>query len=93
MLHGKGLGRYSNNDQSFLTKKYSEKRKKGLRDKSSFTTAQINLYEISGSEGGGATLETTYEIKQFPFPTDSTIRKKRTIDVRKVKPQLGEMSD
>ena len=81
MLHGKGKGNYSKGDQSFLTTKFHEKRKKGLRDKDKLTSEEQLYYEISGAQGGGRTLETTYELKQFPFPTNSTIRKKKTIDI------------
>lgn len=93
MLHGKGAGNYSETSQLFLTKKYEEKRKKGLRDSEQFSTDEIAYYEISGAQGGGETNEGYFEIKQFPFPVDTTIRKRQTIDVRKVRPELGEMSD
>jgi len=93
MLHGKGTGNYTKNSQLFLTTKYEDNRKKGLRDAERYSDSELAYYEISGAEGGGRTNEKTYEIKQFPFPVDATIRKKQTIDVRRVRPELGEMSD
>lgn len=93
MLHGKGIGNYSDGDQSFLMKKWNKDRQKGMEDKSKLDANEISLYEISGSEGGGRTLNSTYEVKQFPFPTDPSIRKKQTVDIRKVDPKIGEMSD
>ena len=93
MLHGRGIGNFNQGDQAFMTETYEKKRKKGLRDKTKLTDAEILYYEISGSQGGGRTLETTYEVKQFPFPVDATVRRRETIDVRKVKPEIGEMSD
>ena len=86
MLTGKGT-------QAFLTKDYEDNRRKGLLDKTKLTAAERTTYEISGADGGGRTDPDTYEIKQFPFPTDTSIRPRKTIDVRKVMPELGEMSD
>jgi hypothetical protein len=93
MLHGKGTGGYSEDDQSFLTKSYEEDRKKGLRGRNKLSDEDKLYYEISGAQGGGMTDEHTFEIEQFPFPIDTTIRKKQKLDVRKVRPELGEMSD
>lgn len=81
MLHGRG-------EQAFLTKKYEKDRRKLLRDSKYATSAELTKYEITGSQGGGMTLETTYELDQFPFPIDQTIRKRKTIDVRKL-PKFG----
>ena len=93
MLHGKGTGNYSSTDQSFLTQKYHKKRKRGLKDKSKLSADEILYYEISGAQGGGETDNKTYEIKQFPFPVDQSIRRRKKIDIRKVDPRIGEMSD
>ena len=93
MLHGKGVGNYTENDQRILTASYEEGRKRGMYDKDLLTTAERNFYEISGNEGGGMTNYHTYEMKQFPFPTDPKIRNKRIIDIRAVDPSIGERSD
>ena len=93
MLHGKGIGNYSENDQSWMTDKYQKKRVKGLEDREKLSASELLTYEISGAQGGGRTITSTYEVKQFPFPVDTTIRRKKTIDIRKVDPRIGEMSD
>jgi hypothetical protein len=86
MLHGKGT-------QAFLTEDYEEERRDLLRDSTDITDLETSTYEVTGSQGRGRTNPDTYKMKQFPFPTDTTIRRKETIDLRKVKPELGEMSD
>lgn len=93
MLHGKGIGNWDDASQSWLTKKYEKKRQKGLRDRTKLTSSEILYYEISGAQGLGSTNNETFEIKQFPFPTDSTIRKKKTIDVRKKDKRIGDSED
>jgi len=89
MLHGKGRGNYGPNDQSWMTNSFEEKRKKGLLDRDKLTSSERTKYEISGAQGGGRTNPDTYEIKQFPFPETG----KKTIDIRKVDPRIGEQSD
>jgi len=86
ILHGKG-------NQAFFTDSFETKRRKGLEDKNKLTDEEKSIYEISGSDGGGRTNPSTYEIKQFPFPVNPTIRKRKTVDIRKVDPRIGEMSD
>ena len=85
-MHGQG-------QQAFLTTEFEEERKKGLLDRDKLTSNERTTYEITGADGGGRTDPETYEIKQFPFPADTSIRPRKTIDVRKVRPELGEMSD
>ena len=87
MLHGKC------NSQYWLTNKYEKKRLKGLRDRAKLTDDELLEYHIEGDDGGGRTNEETYEVKQSPFPMDTTIRKRQTIDIRRVRPELGEISD
>jgi hypothetical protein len=60
-----------------------------LRDKTKLTAAEILLYEISGSQGGGVTNNESYELKQFPFPESQ----KATINMRKVDPKIGDPED
>lgn len=86
MLHGKG-------DQAILTKTREEDRQEALEDKTGLTADEIITLEITGSQGGGRTSSDSFVLEQFPFPTDSTIRQKQKLDVRKVRPELGEMSD
>ena len=93
MLHGKGRGNFDPNDQSWMTNTFEDKRLKGLDDRTKLTSEERLKYEISGAAGGGMTNPDTYEIKQFPFPVNQTVRKKKKIDIRKVDPRIGEMSD
>jgi len=86
MLHGKG-------NQYWMTEKYESKRKKGLKDRTKLTEQEIIDHDIEKHQGRGKTDENTYTIKQFPFPLNQTIRKRQKIDIRKVRPELGEMSD
>jgi len=86
MLHGKGT-------QNFLSKSYEDDRRDLLEDSTDATTSEKEEYEITGADGGGRTNSDTYEIKQHPFPADTTIKSRKTIDVRKAMPELGEMSD
>jgi len=75
MLHGKG-------DQLILSKKYEEDRNKRLEDISKYPDSDITYYEITGSEGGRSTYDKTYQIWQYPFPEDPSIRSKQKIDIR-----------
>ena len=89
MLHGKG-GAWDDTSQVFLTKKCLKKRQKGLLDSTKLTDTEKAIYEISGADGTGMTNSDTYIVKQFPYPTDATIRKKKDIDIRKVDPRIGD---
>jgi len=42
--------------------------------------------EISGSQGGGRYNPKTYEVWQYPFPLDTSVREPQLLDIRKVKP-------
>jgi hypothetical protein len=82
MLHGKG-------NQAFLTESFEEERQKGLKEKTNLTEEEQDYYEISGSQGGGSTLSDTFLIKQYPFPEDTTIRRRIKIDIRTY-PEVGD---
>ena len=86
LLHGKG-------NQAILTKKRESERQSALLDRTGLTADEILTLELTESQGRGRTNPDTYNIKQFPFPTDSSIKPKETIDIRRVRPELGEMSD
>jgi len=90
MLHGKGIGNWNSTSQSWMTKSYEETRQKAMEDKSKYTDKELKIYEISGAQGGGMTNHEKFEVKQFPFPTDPSIRKKETIDIRKVDPKISD---
>ena len=89
MLHGKGKGNYQDTSQAFLTQKYEDKRLKGLEDRLNLTADERLEYEISGSEGGGRSKDSTYQMYQFPFPTEQSIRKRVKVDMRVVNPKVG----
>ena len=86
MLHGQG-------QQAFLTIEFEEERKEGLLDREKLTSNERTTYEITDDDGRGRTNPEIYGIKQFPYPVNTSIRPKKVIDVRKVRPELGEMSD
>jgi len=87
MLHGKGK------DQRFLTESYSEDRNKAITDHTGYTDAELAELEVTLADGGRKTDPETYRIYQFPFPVDQTVRSRKKIDIRKVDPRIGEMSD
>lgn len=79
-------------NQFWLTKKYDKKRQKALEDKSKYDDEQLELLDVDPdcpSEGGGRTNDDSYEFKQFPFPMDNSIRKRKKIDLRDVDPSVG----
>ncbi len=86
MLHGKG-------NQNFLSKTSEKDRISAMRDKDGYTSDELISLEITGSLGGGKTNEKSFVVKQSPFPIDSTIKPKQKLDFRKIRPELGEMSD
>jgi hypothetical protein len=86
MLHGRGK-------QAILTKTRESDRQDALLDRTGLTAQEILTLELKESDGGGRTNPDTYTIKQNPFPIDSSIKSKETIDIRKVRPELGETSD
>jgi len=84
MLHGKG-------SQYWMTSEYQEKRRKALEDRSKYSDITLDDLDVLDDDrlGGGKTDNDSYEIKQFPYPLDSTIKSKKTIDIRKVDPRVG----
>jgi len=86
MLHGKG-------NQAILTKTRESERQDALLDRTGLTAQEILTLELTDSQGRGRTNPDTYTIKQNPFPIDTTIKQKETLDIRKVLPELGEMTD
>jgi hypothetical protein len=74
-LHGKG-------NQKFLTKDYEEDRQRALEDRTRFSEDELTNLEITTDQGRGKTDHRRYEIWQWPFPIDRTIRKRKKIDIR-----------
>ena len=88
MLAGKG-------DQYYLTESYESDRQKALKDRTKYSDTLLDEVDVLDDTtlGDGKTNEDSYEIKQFPFPVDGSVRGKKTVDLRKVDPRRGEMSD
>ena len=86
MLHGKGKQRY-------ISKSYEEDRKKGLSDRTKIDSSLHDWYGINVGDGGGRTDINEPRIKQFPFPTDPSIKSRKRLNIRKIDPKLGEQSD
>ena len=81
-----GLG-----NQYWMTLDYEETRVKALEDRSKYDTETLELVDVYDdvSLGGGETDDDSYKIKQFPYPVNSTIRRRKTIDLRDVDPSIG----
>lgn len=77
VLSGKG-------DQYWMTRDYQEKRCRALKDRTKYDWERLHNTDVSSNAalGGGRTNDDNYEIKQFPFPMDQSIRKKKIIDLR-----------
>jgi len=82
ILHGKG-------DQLWMTKSFEEDRLKALDDRTLFTDAELTTLELTESQGQGKYDVDTWSIKQYPFPLETSIRKRIKIDIRKAKPKIG----
>ena len=78
MLHGKG-------EQYWLTKTYEEKRNRALEWRFRYDEDTLDDLDISGSQGGGATYDKSFIIKQNPFPTTG----KKDVDIRTI-PRIGK---
>ena len=78
-LTGKG-------QQRFLTKKFLDKRRRGLLDDEHIDKSLHEWYGISGNAGGGKTDPDMHERKQNPYPVERG--KKKTIDIRDL-PWIG----
>jgi len=80
-LNGKG-------NQQFLKKSYEADRQKALLDRTRFTDEELENLEITGMQGTGRTDYRKYQVWQWPYPTDNSIRRKKKIDLRE-RPQIG----
>ena len=72
-----------------MTKKFEEDRLKALDDRTLFTEAELTTLEITENQGQGKYDVDTWSMKQYPFPIETTIRKKIEIDTRKALPKVG----
>ena len=85
MLTGKG-------NQYWLTNKYEDKRRKAMVDRTKYSDATLDEVDVLDylELGGGENNPDTFEIKQFPYPIDQSIRSKKTVDIRDVDPKIGD---
>ena len=86
VLHGRGI-------QDWYTKSYENDRRKALRWRYNFTSDELSDLDIGATEGTGRTKEDTFELKQFPFPANPSIRPAKKVKITAVDPRIGEMSD
>jgi len=84
MLYGKG-------SQYWMTSDYEDKRRKALVDRSKYSNTVLEDADVLNDIrlGGGTTDDDSYEIKQFPFPLDPSIKSRKTLDLRKEDPRTG----
>jgi len=90
ILHGQGIAADEENDQGFLTKKHLKKRQKGLLDRTKLTAEELERYHIEDTDGLGRTDLEIYEVSQYPFPIDPSIKKREKVNLATVKPGQGE---
>jgi len=90
ILHGQGIAADEDNDQGFLTKTYLKKRRKGKLDRTNLTSDELTRYHIEDDEGLGRTDLTIYEVNQYPFPINSSVKKREKVNLVLVKPGRGE---
>lgn len=72
-----------------MTKSYEDDRKKALEDRTKFTDSELSNLEIEAYQGTGRTNPDTYIIKQYPYPTNGSIRTRQKIDTRTAVHKLG----
>lgn len=71
-----------------MTKRYQKRKCRGMEDRYKYDDDYLEKYDVEYPWGAGRTKDSTYEVQQFPFPTDQSVRDRKTIDIRKV-PRLG----
>lgn len=71
-----------------MTKRYERHRRRGMENRYKYDDDYLEKYDVDFPLGAGKTKDSTFEVKQFPFPTDQSVRDRKTIDIRKV-PRLG----
>lgn len=81
VLNGKG-------SQKFLTNDYEDDRQKALENRDRYDEDELTELEITSSQGRGKTDYRNYQLKQWLYPIENKIRKKKKIDLRD-RPQIG----
>ena len=88
MLHGKG-------DQYWITESYEDDRRKALKNRNKYDDElleEVDVYDDT-TLGDGKTNPDSYEIEQFPFPVNQSVKSREKVDLRAVDPRRGEQSD
>jgi len=83
MIHGAGR-------QQWMRKKVEEMRNVALMDRNLVDPELWDDLEISGSQGGGRYNPKTYQVWQYPFPLDVSVRERQMLDIRKVRPEVDD---
>jgi hypothetical protein len=83
MLTGKG-------DQYWMTKKYQDNRRKAMEDRTKYNDDKLEDLDVLEEIdlGGGETDYHTYQIKQFPFPIDQSIKTRKKVNLIDVDPRI-----
>jgi hypothetical protein len=81
-----GLG-----DEEWMTKTFQDKRNKIREDRTKYTSDDISRYDCDSIDiGGGDTDNDNFEIKQYPYPINTTVRPKKRLDVRDYDNRIGD---
>lgn len=81
-----GLG-----DEEWLTKTYQSNRIKIREDRTKYASSDISRYDCDNIDiGGGSTDDDNFEIKQYPYPINTSIRPKSKLDIRTHDNRIGD---
>ena len=88
MLHGKG-------DQYWMTNTYEDDRNKVMLDRTKYDNDKLTEVDLLDKPqyGGGRTNPDTWEIWQYPFPMDTSIRQRKKVNIKNLDPAVGDGSD
>ena len=78
-----GLG-----DEEWMTKSYQDNRNKIRKDRTKYDSTDYSRYDCTSIDiGGGDSDDSSYEIKQYPYPITKT---KYVIDIRTNDSRIGD---
>lgn len=81
-----GLG-----EEEWMTNTFQDKRNKIREDRTKYNSSDLERYDCESIDiGGGETDSDNYEIKQYPYPINTTIRPKKKMDIRNYDPRIGD---
>ena len=83
-----GLG-----DEEWMTSTFQDKRIKIREDRTKYSSDDYTRYDCESVDiGGGDTDGDNFEIKQYPYPINTTVRPKGKLDIRKYDVRIGDQS-